>query len=198
MSLPLISPRFRYSLTVLVLKRRTSAASFKVKKCSPIVATDCVLLTASALFLPAKPSNARIPDHTSAGEFFCRRLGRNIRRSLESHKGPACPPPTRQTVERPAPVRCGADLHWILALPRLTVAKPMCWLPRLPRAHQGRFSLRIPRGQVDRTSRINIGFFCPRVHAGYHSRGSLETQTLPRPTGLTKSSPARTSESNAR
>lgn len=30
--------------------------------------------------------------------------------------------------------------------------------------------MKIPRGQVDSTTRINIGFYCPRVHGVFYEK----------------------------
>jgi hypothetical protein len=95
MILPLISPRFTYSRTVRVLRRRTSAVSRKVRSRSPMAGFTAfsfgVVIAPCPLF-PTVRDTRGIPRRTSAGESSCRRPRHSIRHSAVTRTRPVSHP----------------------------------------------------------------------------------------------------------
>src|ERR1700730_14590226 len=90
MIFPLISPRFTYSLTVLVLSRSASAASESVRNLSPSEEDSILPCFVIAAFLSAASVRATsgILRRTSAGESSCNRLRHSTRHSATNGRRP--------------------------------------------------------------------------------------------------------------
>lgn len=95
MILPLISPRFTYSRTVRVLRRRTSAVSRKVRSRSPMAGFTALsfgVVIAPCPLFPTVRDTRGIPRRTSAGESSCRRPRHSTRHSAVTRTRPVFRP----------------------------------------------------------------------------------------------------------